>query len=366
MKRVLFGYIMDGKAGGIDKYMLNFFQHIPGEDVHFDFLTAKIDEGLKEKLKEKNAEIYEIPTLKNPFAQYNAIREIIKKNDYDTAYFNISTALCFPGIKAAHDCGVNKIIIHSHNTWYDCNNSKKRFIMVRLNNICRKFIYKYGTDFYGCSVMAGKWIFPDKIVNSDKFKVIKNAINLTDYTYSSEKRKKIRSELGIDNKFVIGNVGNFLYQKNHYFIIKTFKEICDTDNDAHLLLVGDGLLFDAVKSQAKELGIYDRITFTGRKTNAFDYMMAMDVYVMPSLFEGFGIAAIEAEATGLMCFLSNHIPSDAKITENCKTLSIDNPEDAKIWANEIGSVKGYKRIDRSDEIRKAGYDLLCQDYIGLV
>lgn len=101
------------------------------------------------------------------------------------------------------------------------------------------------------------------------------------------------------------------------------------------MLVGDGLLFENVKEQVRSLGLTDKVTFTGRQTNAYDYMMAMDIYLMPSHFEGFGIAAIEAEATGLMCYLSDHIPSDAVITENCITLSIDRDEDAKIWAEKI-------------------------------
>lgn len=357
---------MNGKAGGIDKYMLNFFEHVSSKSVHFDFLTTKVDKELKKGLEEKGADLFEIPSLKNPIVQYKAICEIIKKNGYDTAYFNISTALCFPGIKAAHDCGVNKIIIHSHNTSYDCSNSKKRFIMIKLNNICRKFIYKYGTDFYACSKHAGEWMFPDKVVNSDKFRVIKNAINLNDYSFSLKKRNEMRLNLGLENRFVVGSVGNFLYQKNHDFMIRVFKEICNTDNDAHLLLVGDGPLFEAVKSQAKELGIYNRITFTGRKTNSADYMMAMDVYIMPSNFEGFGIAAIEAETTGLMCFLSNHIPTDVVITDNCKLLSIDNPSDEVMWAERIEKIKGYERFDRLDEIRNAGYDLSNQNYIGMV
>jgi LCP family protein required for cell wall assembly len=237
---------------------------------------------------------------------------------------------------------------------------------LELNNICRSFLYKYGTDFYGCSVLAGKWMFPEKIVESGKFRVIKNAIDLTNFVYSPEKREKMRTELNLGDKFVIGNVGNFLYQKNHDFMVRVFSELCKIDDNAHLLLVGDGLLFENVKEQVRSLGLTDKVTFTGRQTNAYDYMMAMDIYLMPSHFEGFGIAAIEAEATGLMCYLSDHIPSDAVITENCITLSIDRDEDAKIWAEKIEKAKGYKRFDRSDEIRKEGYDLSAQNFNELV
>ena len=149
-------------------------------------------------------------------------------------------------------------------------------------------------------------------------------------------------------------------------MIRVFSVLCKIDDNAHLLLVGDGLLFENVKEQVRSLGLTDKVTFTGRQTNAYDYMMAMDIYLMPSHFEGFGIAAIEAEATGLMCYLSDHIPSDAVITENCITLSIDRDEDAKIWAEKIEKAKGYKRFDRSDEIRKEGYDLSAQNFNELV
>ena len=226
MKKVLFGYIMNGKAGGIDKYMLNFFEHFSPGEVHFDFLTTQIDNELKEKLESKGAGLFEIPTLKNPRAQYKAICDIIKKNGYDTAYFNISTAICYPGPKAAHDCGVKKVIIHSHSAWYDCSNPKKRALMIKLNNLCRNFLYKYGTDFYACSALAGKWIFPEKIVGSDKFKLVKNGIDLASFTYSPEKREAMREKLQLQDKFVIGSVGNFLYPKNHDFMVRVFSELC--------------------------------------------------------------------------------------------------------------------------------------------
>lgn len=366
MKKVLFGYIMNGKAGGIDKYMLNFFEHFSPGEVHFDFLTTQIDNELKEKLESKGAGLFEIPTLKNPRAQYKAICDIIKKNGYDTAYFNISTAICYPGPKAAHDCGVKKVIIHSHSAWYDCSNPKKRALMIKLNNLCRNFLYKYGTDFYACSALAGKWIFPEKIVGSDKFKLVKNGIDLATFTYSPEKREAMREKLQLQDKFVIGSVGNFLYPKNHDFMVRVFSELCKIDSDARLLLVGDGLLFDNVKEQVKSLGLADKVIFSGRQTDAYNYMMAMDIYLMPSHFEGFGIAAVEAEATGLMCCLSDHIPSDAVITENCVTLSIDKDGDAKVWAEKIEKAKGYKRIDRTDEVRRAGYDLSAQNFYELV
>lgn len=176
----------------------------------------------------------------------------------------------------------------------------------------------------------------------------------------------MREKLQLQDKFVIGSVGNFLYPKNHDFMVRVFSELCKIDSDARLLLVGDGLLFDNVKEQVKSLGLADKVTFTGRQTDAYNYMMAMDIYLMPSHFEGFGIAAVEAEATGLMCCLSDHIPSDAVITENCVTLSIDKDGDAKVWAEKIEKAKGYKRIDRTDEVRRAGYDLSAQNFYELV
>ena len=334
--------------------------------MHFDFLTNKIDPQLKAFLEKNNANLYEVPSLKNPFGQYKAIKALIQQNKYDTAYFNISTSICFLGPKAAKKCGIPKIIIHSHSSGYDCMNDKKRIVMTKLNNLCRNFIYKYGTDFYACSKIAGLWMFPKRIVSSNKFRVINNAVDVDKFAFSPTKREDMRRELNLSDKLVVGHIGNFVYQKNHGFLIDTFNELHKIDPNACLLLLGDGVLFESIKQKVDELGLSENVIFTGRVSNANDYLQAMDIFVLPSNFEGLGIVAVEAQASGLKCVFSDRVPEEAILTENCVSLKINGVNDAKIWAEKIYNTDFTGRTDQTDIIIAKGYSLKNQNLNMLV
>ena len=175
--KILVGFIMDGKAGGIDKYLLNFLEQVHNECVQVDFLTNHIDANLKQKLEQYDSHLYEVANLKQPNLQYRQICDIIQKNKYDVTYFNISTAISRIGPQAAFDCNVPIRVIHSHSTGNDCSNPYKRKLLDFLHNKYKKQLYKTANRFYACSKKAGLWMFPESIVESDKFKVIHNAPN---------------------------------------------------------------------------------------------------------------------------------------------------------------------------------------------
>ncbi|MEG0546058.1 MAG: glycosyltransferase [Oscillospiraceae bacterium] len=357
MKRILMGIIMDGKAGGIDKYMLNFFEKVHSDEIIIDFITNKIDKDLKKFLNDNNSELYEVPSLSNPVAQYISISKLIKKNNYDTVYFNISTAISFIGPLAAKICKVKKVIIHSHTSGIDSANRKKRMIMTFINNVCKTILYKFGTNYYACSHIAGEWIFPKKISSCEKLVIINNAIDVSKFAFDNSTRLKIRNELSIETKFVIGHIGNFLYQKNHEFLIDCFYNLLKINNNAILLLIGDGPLFNPIKEKVSNLGINDKVIFVGRVQNACDYLQAMDVFAFPSNFEGLGIVAVEAQAAGLKCILSDKVPKEAELTDNCVFLAINHENSANEWADCLNMYQSYVRSDESDNISKKGYCL---------
>lgn len=359
MKRVLFGYILNGKAGGIDKYMLEFADRFSPDEVRFDFLTNHIDPDLQAKLEKMGAGLYEVPSLKHPSAQYRAVRALAAQNRYDTAYFNISTAMMWPGIKAAHDAVIPKVIIHSHSS--DCGGEGLSHAVYRLfHRLCRPFLHRYGTDFYACSMLAGEWLFPQKVIKSPSFRLVKNAIDVSRYAYSPAVRETTRRDLGLEGRFVLGTVGNMQYPKNPLFTLNVFAHLASENPDALLLMVGDGPLMEDVRQKAASLGLADRVLLPGRQPNVPDYLQAMDVYLMPSHFEGFSIAALEAQAAGLPCFLSQNITAEMVLTDTCYRLSVDRPGDAAAWAAAIAAVKGYERRDGSPVLVENGYSLADQ------
>ena len=358
MKRVLIGFIMDGHAGGIDKYLLNFLEQVHSEDIKIDFLTNKINLELKEDLSKFGCELYEVSTLKHPIKQYKMICNIINQNKYDVSYFNISTAINCIGPLAAKKCNVNLKIIHSHSTANDCTNSLKRSILDIVHNICKTFLYKSADKLLACSKLAGQWLYPKKIFESNRFEVIHNAIDTSKYEYNEKIRIRTRNSLNIGNKHVIGFVGNFCYPKNIFFLLDIFKKICDLRSDCLLMLVGDGPDYEKSIQYAKQLNIYKNILFLGRRNDVNSLMQAMDVFVLPSRFEGLGIVGIEAQASGLKCVFSDLIPKDVKVTKNCTFLSLKSP---KInWTSSICNNFDYIRVSQRDNILKNKYDIDSQ------
>lgn len=366
MKEVLIGTIIDGKAGGIDRYMMNLFSKLQRNGANFDFCTNRICPDLQATLHEQGAELLETASLMHPLRQYRDFKCIFKNKQYDTAYFNLSTALGFIGPLAAKKCGVKKIVIHSHTTGCDISNPYKRKLMMLLHKVCRRFLYRFGTAFYACSEEAGVWLFPDSVVHGNAFQIVRNAIYTQNFIYDASLREKKRAELGLQDCFVIGHIGNFVYQKNHSFLLRAFEKVAQSDATARLLLVGDGVLFAQMQTEAENLNIQDKVLFVGRRTDANAYMQAMDVFAFPSNFEGLGIVAIEAQAAGLPCICSDRVPQEAHITDLCQYLPIDTDDAVTQWANVLLQAKNTPRTDRAAEIAAAGYDINSQNLEKLV
>ena len=341
MKRMLAGFIMDGRSGGIDRYLLNFIETVCDGDVQIDLLTNEIDAELKEELRKYHAGLYAIPNLKHPAAQYRRVREIIRKGKYDAVYLNISTAIdCIAAIAAKHE-GVPRRMIHSHSSGNDCESALKRKTFDFIHRVCRTFLHRYGTEYYGCSVRAGEWMFPSEIVHSNRFKVIYNAVDRKQYEYNEQIRKEMREQLEVADRFVIGHAGNFCYQKNHFFLIDVFAEVVKKSPDAVLVLAGDGVRFEAVKRRAAELGLGQSVRFLGRRSDTARLYQAMDVFVLPSNFEGLPIAGVETQSAGLPCLMSSRITEESRITENCRFFPLE--AGAEAWADEVIHSRGERR-----------------------
>ena len=356
--KILVGFIMDGKAGGIDKYLLNFLEKISSEAVQLDFLTNEIDPELKKYLEIRHSKIYAIPNLKHPAAQYRQVKHIIKKGGYDAVYLNVSTAIdCIAAIAAKH-AGVKHRMIHSHSSGNDCESTLKRNVFDVIHKCCRLFFYKYGTEFYGCSAEAGEWLFPEKIVHSNRFHVIHNAVDREKFEYNVEKRETIRRELGVKDQLVLGHVGNFCYQKNHYFLLDVFAKIHEKNPEAVLILAGDGVRFGRVKQLIVQKNLEGYVKLLGRRSDADYLYQGMDAFVFPSNFEGLGIVGIEAQSAGLPCFMSDRVPKECRITEKCYFLPLELSVDD--WAEAI--LKNTGKREPAEYLEKASlYDLANQD-----
>lgn len=358
MKRILVGFIMDGNTGGLDRYLLNFLETVWEEGIQIDLLTNHADRELKQRLSKYHSHLYEIANLHHPIKQFRQVSYLIQKNQYETVYLNISTAIDCVAALAAKKCNVPRRILHCHASGNDCSNALVRLVFNSIHRFCRLFLYRTGTEFYGASKLAGEWAFPKKVVLSDRFHVIVSGIDTKKYIFDKKIRDEVRSKLGLENAFVIGHAGTFTYVKNHGFLIQVFREILKKEPSAVLLLLGTGDNFEKIRKQVEKLGIEESVRLLGWRNDTEQLLQAMDVFVLPSHFEGLSIVSLEAQAAGLCCILSDKVPEEAKISRLCYFLPLK--QGAKKWADFILAHREYSREEVKIDTDSGLFDLNAQ------
>lgn len=339
------------KYGGIESRLVDWYSGMDRNQVHFDVVKVTPDESnpLVEKMRELGAEVYSIPPLKiKTWKQhFSEMKRIIVSGKYDVIHSH-STAYGFYPMLLGKKLGIKKRILHSRTTSY--NPGEKHVLVSRCLS---KMAIPLATDYFACSEEAGVWAFGRK----KSVKVIRNGIMLDDFKFSQEKRYSIRHQLGIgDDETVYGYVGRFSTAKNIPFLIDVFSEVSKKNRNSKLLLVGDGPLYDELIYLCRENSIEKDVIFAGYQINVADWLNAMDVFVMPSHFEGFGTVAIEAQANGLPCVLSNGFPEVVKVLEHTVLLPLSNIDK---WIETLNKYKDYKRrIDSIKIINDKGFNVL--------
>lgn len=349
MKKILvFG--MSSNYGGVEKFIMNYYQNIDRKFIQFDFLCYDSLPAYHDKIENLGGKIHIVTSRrKNPIKSRIAIRKALKENKYDAIWDNLCSLSDISILRIAKRLGVKTRIIHSHNSM----NMSGKFTAV-MHYIHKKMIGKLATDFWACSIPAGKWFYNKKILNSTK--IVNNAIVTKNFVFDPYQRDLKRKEFHIENNFVIGNIGRFHYQKNHDFLINIFQAIHKKNKNAVLMLVGDGELRPQIEDKIKKLGLSDNVILTGVRSDIPQILQAMDVFLFPSLFEGLPITLVEAQAAGLPCVISDTITEEVAITNLVQYVSLNrSPE---FWANTVlQHINNCKRIDTSAQIKSAGYDI---------
>ena len=336
MKKILVGYIEDGKTSGIDKYLLNFLDKINSDDIQVDFLTRCYNEEFVKQLNEKGCKVYQVSRNRHFFKQIKEMKKILKNENYDIAYFNISEAYNCVGIVSSKLFGVKKIVVHSHSSDVEKSNFLKRKMAHFLNYLSKVFISLCSDLNLACSDKAAKWLFSKNVYDNEDYFTIYNAVDYNKFKYNEKIRKKIRKQLKIDDKFVVGHVGRFSYQKNHKFLIDTFYEYMKINSNAVLVCVGDGPEFEKIKKYARKKQVFDNVLFMGSINNVNEIMQAFDCFLLPSNFEGLPIVGVEAQLTQTKCIFSSKITRMTLISNDNLYLPIKKP---KVWAKAISSKK---------------------------
>jgi glycosyltransferase involved in cell wall biosynthesis len=362
MGKIKILYFMDGigNAGGIQEMVIKWMQNIDTDQFQIDILsynTGKKD-NYPERVKELGGNIYIIQTYVSAKYFINSFKQLKEffeaHHDYDILHAHSSSKALFV-MEYAKRYGIKTRILHSHCTQF-VTKSKFALLAANLFKIPTNLLT---TDYFACSPEAGSFLFGQKAVDKGNVIIAHNGINTNIFNYQPNIRQQVRKELGVEDKIVLGNVGRFRPQKNHSFLLKIFKAVSEKEKNAILICVGNGELENKVKTEARELGIYDKIMFLGVRSDVPNLMQAMDVLVMPSLFEGLPVTGVEAQAVGLPCVFATTISTEAKILDNTCFVNLSGSLDE--WATNILDVAiNNQRTNTTAILRDKGYDITIE------
>lgn len=348
---------MTKNIGGLETYLMQQFAHLDKTKVTYDFvnITSEDEIVFKDKILQAGSHIYGVRSRhSNPirhYWQWIILLHRIAKNYKAIVLNSNSITYVFP-IFIARFFGIPMRIMHSHNSGFEQKIGFAKKAIMKMN----RCLLKWGaTDYFACSQLAGKWMFGEKM----PFTVIPNAIDCSKFRFSPEVRHEIRKTLNIEDKFVVGHVGRFTYQKNHGFLIDVFNEIHKINPKAVLLLIGDAVgnmsYYEKAKQKVQQYGLTGCVQFLGMRNDVPLLMQAMDCFVFPSKFEGLGIVGVEAQAAGLPCFFSDTITREVGLTELAHFIPLEN--NPSQWADFILRVDPSKRKEENHKVSLAGYDI---------
>lgn len=357
MKKVLQVFGEPLSNGGQESFIMNMYRNIDRTKVQFDFFTPYYcdNEKLVDEINSLGGNVFEkkgdFDSKGNKKDFIKNLKDFLSENKYEIIHIHSGSifALAY-GAKIARKSGAKKVIVHSHCGGF--KNLKYRIIKI----LSVPYLLKYPTNYYACSKLAAEWKFPKKIIKQERYTILKNAIDTSKLFYDEETRTNMRKKLGIEDKFVVGHIGRFSLQKNHDFLIDIFNEIQKKKENSVLMLIGVGELQEQIKEKNKNLGIENKILMLNLRIDIQELLNSMDVFVLPSFFEGLPVVGVEAQATGLQVFTSTGVTKELPLND----LSYYYPlEEGSIkWAeNIIKESDEFERKNTTEQIKQSGYDV---------
>ena len=330
--------------GGVESVVFNYYNFIDKSKFQFDLIIhSDSPYEIPDDIVQLGCKVYKVPPYKYLFSYIKALKHIFQTGNYEIVHSHMSTISVFT-LFAAKMANIPVRIAHSHVT---AGKGKGEFLRNIFKYILRLFSKLFPTHLFACSEYAGRWMFGNKAFEEGKITIINNAIDYKKFIYNKKIREKIRNSLNLKDEFVVGSVGRFMPQKNHDFLIDIFYDVFKKNNKSALLLIGDGELRTHIEGKVKRLNLQDNVFFLGVRDDVNELFQAMDVFVLPSLYEGLGMVAVEAQVSGLPTIVSNRLPNEVKLLNLIEFLDLN--EKSEKWAESILSKRCFERLDISNE-----------------
>ncbi len=328
---------------GVEAVVMNYYRHVDTEKVQFDFITSSPNkQRYDDEILERGGRIFRIPDrARHPFKYAKALKKIIKENGYEIVHIHRNSASMAMDMKICKKCKVKKIIGHSHNN--SCLLKWQHYLF-------KPFVNRWCTHRFACSKAAGVWVYGKR----KEVTVYNNAVDTQKFAYNENIRKTYRTEIRLEDNYIVGFVGRLTEQKNLFRALSIFKEVKALRADAKFLLIGEGEQETELKEFAKKNEIQDDVIFLGRKEDVFAWMSVFDVLLMPSLFEGMPVVVSEVQAAGLKCVLSTNVPAP-NLLGNVEYLPLELSD--REWAEKVVAPSDFPRATADVKLAEGGYDI---------
>ena len=347
MKRVLC-IIGSMNSGGAETFLMKVYRKLDRSQYQMDFCLNTADECFyNDEIRKLGGKIFYVPPKSREIKAFKKqLFNLIKFEKYDYVLRLVSNAVGFMDLNIAKKAGAKICSVRS------CNSYSGNSLAHRMGQI---FYSKYVDVKLAPSDLAAEYTFGKKAVRNGEVCMLHNAVDLDFYKYYPEERVRLRKAFGVQNRLVIGHIGRFMEQKNHSFLLDIFHEIKKQKADAVLLLVGgNGNLETQIRQKVTDLQLEDSVIFAGIRSDIPQFLSMMDVFIMPSFFEGMPNTVIEAQATGLPCVISDTITKEANITGLVQYLPLNNPEN---WAKIALEAVSDQRADTKQAFIDNKYDI---------
>lgn len=337
-------------TGGIQETLMSYYRNIDRSKIQFDFLVTDVENHYyyEDEAISLGARVFRRPLrTKAPIGNMKGLVRVLKENpEIKIVHIHNSTPLMAIDALIACCLGVPVRMAHSRSAHTQIN---------LLHRLFRPLLWSTTTHKIGVSTEAGVFLFGEKVMNTGKLILIHNARDLERFRFDVRKRDSLRREMGLENCFVLINIGRLVPVKNQGFLLEVFMATQKKIPNLTLLFVGDGELRDVLEQETAQRRLGDAVRFLGNRDDVPDLLQAADLFVLPSLHEGLPGVAVEAQAAGLPCLLSDTITRETDVTGNTEFLPIGGTSEK--WVESILACKNFIRRDTFKEVCDAGYDI---------
>lgn len=337
-------------AGGAETFLMKIYRELDRTQFQMDFCVNSNKNKYAEEIASLGGKIYTVPSKsKSLIKAFLAVKNIVKENKYDYVMRVNEHSLSVIDLLAARCGGAKHLIMRS-------SNSNSTSTLSKALHIIFQFLPKHVPNVkLAPSELAARYTFGNKSVEKNEVHILKNGLNIDLFRFNEFERNRLREELNVADKFVVGHVGRFNTQKNHLFLLEVFSEIRKLNKDAVLLMVGEGNLERQVRKRAEELEIMDSCIFTGVRSDVNSLLCAMDVFLFPSLYEGMPNTVIEAQVSGLPCVISDTITSECNVSGLVRFISLQASKER--WAECVMTASSAERRRAAIRMIQKGYEI---------